>query len=315
MKNLILQAPIRGKIDKRVDRILADLGSPEPPLVLEDVRELLELDLGYYQKDTDGFLQRKIHHLKMAGKQIAARPSILIDALRKFDIKALYVPDRKRILIDETLPKIKHRWATGHEIIHSVLNWHKAALLGDDEVTLKQSCREKVEAEANYGAGQLLFLRERFRREVLDSSPSVDFVIKLAKAYKNTNASTLWRLVETVGDGIPMLGVMHYHPHPRFASPKFDPANPCRHFIRSGAFAARFATVTELQIFDLIASYIQPRKGGPQGSESIRLTDDNGEQHDFRFETFGLVHECLTLCIYTRKAPATIALSSPFLAN
>ena len=51
MKNLILQPAIRQKIDRRVDKILRDLGNPEPPLRLEDVRELLRLDLGYYQTE------------------------------------------------------------------------------------------------------------------------------------------------------------------------------------------------------------------------------------------------------------------------
>lgn len=49
MQNIILQPSIRQKIDKRVDKILHDLDMPEPPLRLDDVRELLRLDLGYYQ--------------------------------------------------------------------------------------------------------------------------------------------------------------------------------------------------------------------------------------------------------------------------
>jgi hypothetical protein len=105
MKNLILQPHIRSKIDARVDKILRDLGNPSPPLRLEDVRELLRLDLGYYQSSNDGIVRETIHCLTMAGKQLLARPALLFDALRKFSIKALYVPDRKRILIDETLPQ------------------------------------------------------------------------------------------------------------------------------------------------------------------------------------------------------------------
>lgn len=301
MKNLILQPAIRQKIDRRVDKILHDLGNPEPPLRLEDVRELLRLDLGYYQTDSDGLLQRATHKLVMAGKQVLARPSILLDVVRKRSIKALWVPDRRRILIDESLHKAKHRWAEGHETIHSVLEWHEHVLHGDNELTMKQACLDKTEAEANYGTGQLLFMRERFVTEVLDSAPSVELVKQLAESFKNTKASTLWRLVETAGGERPMLGMMHYHPAPRFASDKNDPTNPCRHFIRSDAFAKMFSATSELQVFEHISSYILPKKGGPVGSEVAILTDDNGEEHEFGFETFNFVNECLTLAVHIRK--------------
>lgn len=68
MQNLILQPGIRQKIEKRVDKILRDLGNPEPPLRLEEVRELLRLHVGFYQTDDDGLMQRAIHNLVMAGK-------------------------------------------------------------------------------------------------------------------------------------------------------------------------------------------------------------------------------------------------------
>jgi hypothetical protein len=306
MKNLLLQPAIREKIDRRVDKILRDLGNPEPPLRLEEVRELLRLHVGFYQTDDDGIMQRAIHNLVMAGKQIWARPAILLDVVRKRGIKALVVPDRRRILIDETLHKAKHRWAEGHEIIHTVIEWHEPILHGDSELTMKQGCLDKVEAEANYGAGQLLFLRERFAEEASSSPPSVELVKALAKAFKNTHASTLWRLVETAGRERPMLGVMHYHPAPRFASEKNDPARPCRHFIRSDAFAAMFSATSELAIFEMISRYIQPRKGGPVGDDMVVLTDDDGEPHEFSFETFNFGRECLTLATYVRKHPTLV---------
>lgn len=307
MQNHILQPAIRQKIDKRVDKILRDLGNPQPPLRLEEVRELLRLHVGFYQTDDDGLMQRAIHNLVMAGKQVLARPSILLDVVKKRGIKALVIPDRKRILIDETLHKAKHRWAEGHETIHTILEWHEPILHGDSEVTMKQACLDKVEAEANYGSGQLLFLRERFVAEALSSAPTVELVRSLAKTFNNTNASTLWRLVETIGRDRPILGVMHFHPAPRFASEKNDPSNPCRHFIRSDAFASMFSAVTEIAVFERITKYIEPKKGGPVGEAAVILTDDNGDKHEFVFETYNFVHECLTLAVHLRKRPVLIA--------
>jgi hypothetical protein len=306
MKNLILLPYIRGKIDQRVDRLLHDLADPVPPLRLEEVRELLKLDLAYYIGEHDGFLYETVHRLKMAGKQVLARPTLVLDAIRKFNLKALYVPDRGRILIDDSLPKPKHRWIEGHEIIHKLLDWHMPVLRGDDELTLKQSCLAKVETEANYGAGQLLFLRRRFIAEVLDTSPSIKLVCSLAKDFGNTHASTLWRLVETAGAERPILGVIHYHPELASQSDKFDPANPCRHFIQSEAFARQFSNVTEQQIHSLILNYCRPRKGGPLGDDTAILQDDNGEEHEFVFATFNFVHECLTLGLHLRKHSAIV---------
>lgn len=309
MKNLVLQPHVRRKIDERVDRLLHDLAHPEPPLRLDDVRELLRLDLQFYRSDDPGLIAETLHRLTMAGKQVLARPALLGDALRKFSLSALYSLDRKRIVIDATVPQLKHRWLETHEILHDVLEWHEAAHYGDNEITVKQSCQDKVEAEANYGAGQLLFLRERFVAEVAASPLSVAFVRQLAKTYGNTHASTLWRVVETAGHDRPLIGVIHYHPHPRFASSKFDPANPCRHFIQSDAFLREFGGVTEHDIFKLLAGYCAPRRGGPLGESTAILTDDNGDEHEFAFETFSFTHECLTLGMHIRKRAVAVAVS------
>lgn len=47
MKSLILAPHVREKIDARVDRLLDDIGRPEPPLQIEVVRDQLKIDLGY----------------------------------------------------------------------------------------------------------------------------------------------------------------------------------------------------------------------------------------------------------------------------
>ena len=103
MKNaVVLQRRVRQDIQTRTDKILCELGNPEPPLKLDDVRELLRLDRGYFTGDTDGLLQAVVSKLRRGGKQIIQRPMLLLDAIRKFDLRALYLPDRKHILIDDS---------------------------------------------------------------------------------------------------------------------------------------------------------------------------------------------------------------------
>ena len=117
----ILRERVRRDIQARTDKVLRELGHPEPPLRLEDVRELLRLDRDYFSSSKDGLLQSVASKLKRGGIQLLNRPTLLIDAIKKFDLRALYLPDRKRILIDDSIPKPKHRWLEAHEIGHDLL--------------------------------------------------------------------------------------------------------------------------------------------------------------------------------------------------
>ena len=81
-KNHLLSAPVRARIDQRVERILRELGSPAPPLRLEDVRELLKLNLSYFSGDDDGLLSSLVSRLKIAGKQVLKRPMLLAEAVK-----------------------------------------------------------------------------------------------------------------------------------------------------------------------------------------------------------------------------------------
>ena len=107
-KNEIIRSRTVADIDRKVERVLKDLGNPEPPLDLDTVRDLLNLDLAYYTASDPGLLQEVVSKMTMAGKQVLARPSRILDAVRKWDLRALYIPDRKRILIDKDQPLLKH---------------------------------------------------------------------------------------------------------------------------------------------------------------------------------------------------------------
>ena len=96
-------------------------------------------------------------------------------------------------------------------LIHSVLEWHGSALLGDNQITLKLGCHERIEAEANYGAGRLLFLQDQFDRIALDSKPDFGLIKEIAHDFGNSMTSTLWRFVEAMD--IPALGIVSQHPH------------------------------------------------------------------------------------------------------
>lgn len=208
----VLRPRVRQDIQARTDKVLRELGNPEPPLRLEDVRALLQLDRTYFTSEADGLLQSMVSKLKRGGRQILHRPTLLLEAVKKFDLRALYLPDHKRILIDGAIPQAKHRWLEAHEIGHDLLPWHHDMMLGDDDVTPTASTHAKMEAEANYAAGSLLFLGDRFREECRQSWASLANAKVLQKRYGNTITSTMWRMIEYVGEEYPIIGAVGRHP-------------------------------------------------------------------------------------------------------
>lgn len=307
LRNLYLRKTTAAEIDEQVRKVLRGLGNPKPPLRLNDVRELLKLDRQYYSKDTDGILRETISRLKVAGKQILRRPALLLDAIRKAELKALYVPDRKIILIDETEPDIKQRWNESHEVIHSLLEWHGSVMLGDDKLTLNLVCHDQVEAEANYGAGRLLFLQGEFERVARDAKCRMEDIRAIGGAFGNSITSTLWRFVELMVE--PALGIVSQHP--RYTDEKFDPTDPCRYFIRSSAFAQQFSNVEETNAFALLRSKCSWRKYGPIADDEVMLTDDNGHNHIFQLDAFHNHHETLTVFVYKRPLSKKVAAVAP----
>ena len=293
MKNQPIDPFTAQDIQGQVDKVLRGLGNPEPPLDLHNVRELLKLDLQFYSGTNTGLLHEFVSKVKVGAKQLAMRPTLIFDVVDQAGLKSLWLPDRRRILINEDIPILKMRHAEGHEITHSIMPHHSLFLFGDDRETLRASCHEKLESEANFGSGQLLFLRERFVAEAHDLPRTLATVRELADAFSNTITMTLWRLVEEAHADEPIFGIIS--PHPKYLCDDFDPRTPCRYFIESPAFRERFGIVTEVAAFEAIQGYSSWARGGPLGEGDVVFVRRDDERHRFHMETFFNGHEALTL--------------------
>jgi hypothetical protein len=304
MRSLLLDGRTARDIDDRVSRIHRDLDYRGGKIELIDVRTLLSLDLAYFAADDVGLLGEVVHKLKVGAKQVIKRPALLLEAVRKFDLKALFIPDRKQILIDASLPDLKKRWSEGHEVLHSVLPWHAEYMFGDTKATLTPSCHEQIEAEANYGTGRLFFPVQEFmglyRAQMLDMQRIRD----LAKHFGNTITSTLWRCVES--DDRPCFGVIGAHPRrPHEGDPEVE------HFVQSPSFTQRFAAFSEHDAISTIRSYCGFQSAGPLGKAEVIVRDDNGVAHVFLAETFCNRYHTLTLAQYVR--PKALLITMPAL--
>jgi hypothetical protein len=241
----------------------------------------------------------------VAGKLLVERPSRLRDFVKKFDLKALFVPDRQQILIDTSQPEAKWRWSEAHEVIHSVLPHHQSVMHGDDLYNLNPTCHIEIEHEANYGAGRLLYLQDQFTEFALGAGrPSFRTVQAAHKEFKNTLTSALWRLVEALD--IPAVGMVGSHP--RHVLPANGEA--CRYFLRSRPFEAQFSRISEGDVLEMVRSYATWSRRGPLGSRDLVIRDDNGDEHTFMFETFYNGYEALTLAVFSHARRTLVSVAA-----
>ncbi|HKE94567.1 MAG TPA: hypothetical protein VKB34_09700 [Povalibacter sp.] len=293
-------------IREQVARILRDLGNPEPPLHLADVRALLSLDLQYYRSSDPGLVSELTHRFRLlAHKTLPDLGRHLLSALSKSRLCAFWVPESSRILVDEDVPRPRHRWIEAHEIIHSVTPWHRHFLLGDNVETLDPTCRAVLEAEANYGAGRLLSLQDRLTSEARDLALTFPSIKLLARRYANSIVSTFWRSVEDRDPTQPVFGIISIHPHhPEIGH--HDGPYPWRHFIRSDAFRTQFPTLGPEMLFALIEHYASHRQTGPVFTAVHVLPDALGEHWEFHIDSFSTKHALLTLGFPIRRCPPIV---------
>jgi hypothetical protein len=301
LRNIQLSSGTVQEIDNQVSKILKGLGNPEPPLDLEAVYKLLKLDPQFYRTSEDGVVRETISRVKVGAKLIFENPTRIWDAIKKADLKALYIPEQRRILIDGNLHELKIRWNGAHEIGHSILDWHQDYVLGDDQHTLLPFFHEQIEAEANHAAGRLLFLQERFGAEVKGTRHSLSGLGKIAKSFGNSWTSTVYRTVTTLD--VPAFAIIGSHPH-------HSTDESVRHFVSSQSFAQMFPAFTESGAESILRSYCKWTKKGPLGNAEFALDDARGDRHRFFIESFGIPQgDVLTLAQYAGSHSQKISVS------
>lgn len=281
-------------IEASIRRLLRDLGNPEPPLRLEDVRALQKLDLTYYSKADLNLLDEMAHRVTLAGNRITTTARRMFDVVTKAGLKALIVPEQRQIYIDEEVVDKKRRFIQAHEITHDLLPWHRSLLLGDNEESLSPRCHQEMEAEANFGARQLIFLGDRFTAEVRDHALDWKALQKLSKDYGNTITTTLWQTVHCWDAAAPAFGMIGRHPYHRDIGARAG-NDDVAYFIRSDSFAQRFGHVTGAETYSAMSSYVRRSRRGPMGEGRCLFTDANGDACEFHLTSFCNGYDLLTM--------------------
>jgi hypothetical protein len=280
----------RREIDKVVNKILKDAGLRKPPFLIEDVLEYLDIDRNFYDLEDVTLLRRFWHKVKVNGQK-------LVNIAKKIDLHAIWLPDEAQILVDSSLPHPKKDWATFHDSVHTILEWHRPYFLGDTAQTLDPDFQEMLEAEANYGASGLMFGGRKFTEEALDTTPEWDSIVLLRNRNKKSWVTTGRRYVQFSHD-LPMALVISI---PWWMNNPEGQENRCRHFIKSPKFLINFALVSSDMLLQEIDSNTNKRRGGPVGEFGLGLPDVNGGMHEFRAESFFNQHNLLTLLVHQKK--------------
>jgi hypothetical protein len=280
----------RREIDKVVNKTLNDAGLKDPPFLIEQILEYLNVDREFYDLEDVTLLRRFWHRVKVNGRK-------LVSIARKIDLHAIWLPDVDQILVDSSLPRPKQDWAYFHDSVHTILEWHRPYFLGDTAQTLDPDFQEMLEAEANYGASGLMFGEKIFTKEALDTAPEWKSIELFKKRHKKSWVTTARRYVQFSHD-LPMALVIST---PWWNDNPHDQEDRCRHFVRSKRFMINFACVSPDALLREIDKHANKRRGGPVGEFGLSLPDVKSEMHEFHAESFFNRHDVITFLVYQRK--------------
>ena len=280
----------RAEIERIAAATLRDAGLTEPPLSVEKLLQYVQLHRDYYDLANPGFLDRAKHKLRIDGHK-------LVDIINKVRLQAVLLFDENRICIDQELPKIKHPWASCHETGHRLLPWHKPFFFGDTAQTLDPNYQADLEAEANYAAGRLLFLGNRFTEEAKDLVPTIKVIKSLAKRYRASLTTTLRRYVEQGPDFAMAMLVST----PPWSKQPAGQEHRWRHFIPSGRFSTLFPEIAAESLRTVLDEHVAYRRGGKVAEFRLELVDARGDRHELRAWSFNNQYYLLTLFVEERR--------------
>lgn len=284
MGQLPLDARTCRDIDKVTWRVLRDAGISGPPVPVLQIAEHLKLYQEFYDLQDPSLLDSIKHKVVIGGRR-------LVKIVRKVRLVAVLFYAENRILMDSTLPAVKHDWTTCHEVGHKLVPWHKPYFRGDTAQTLDPDWHERLEAEANYAASELMFCGQVFHSEALDVAPTWQGFMQLQKRYGKSMTATLRRFVEHGPDkALAMLSNTA-----RWQDKPPDQPERWRQFAASPGFQAGFGRVGPERLLDEVDAHARRRSGGPAGEFTFCLEDDAGTLHEVYAETFNNTHYLLTL--------------------
>jgi IrrE N-terminal-like domain len=140
--------------------------------------------------------------------------------------------DERTIFLDQGESEARRRFTEAHELMHALCPWHEAVLREDTSDELFRTAVDAIEAEANAGAGMLLFQGRRFAARVAAERPSITTPLALAREYGTSVHAALHHYVLTHAAALAMLVVGRF--------PRRDGSLPVWRSVESRRYRRRF---------------------------------------------------------------------------
>ncbi|MFA4987911.1 MAG: ImmA/IrrE family metallo-endopeptidase [Candidatus Brocadiia bacterium] len=281
-----LDSGTRREIEKIAWALLRETELTSPPVNVPRIISHVKLHCEFYSLQNPTVFDHTKHKIIVYGQR-------LVGLLGKIKLVAVLLYDENRIVLDTTLPTIKHDWSTCHEIGHKIIPWHKTYFRGDTAQTLNPAWHEQLEAEANGVASELMFCGPVFSQEAHDVEPTWERFEELHRRYGKSMTATLRRFVERGPDRVMAMLVST----PAWKEKPEDQPERWRHFTGSPRFEAMFSEVTPQELLAQVDLHSARRRGGPIAEFLFSADDDNGEPHEFRARSFYNHHYILTLFV------------------
>ena len=141
--------------------------------------------------------------------------------------------EERAIFVERAQGEARRRFTEAHELMHALCPWHEAVLREDTSDELFRSAAVgAIEAEANAGAGLLLFQGRDFAARVAAERPSIAAPLALAREYGASVHAALHHYVLTHAEALAMLVVGRF--------PRRDGSLPVWRSVESRRYRRRF---------------------------------------------------------------------------
>lgn len=175
-----LDGSVQNNIGSMVDRVLLELDMHTPPV-------------GYNTLYESESLEKHILTLERL-KSLGLKTNI--GSVQEHVRGLLLANDRQVFVIDENRYVKRIHFVLAHEYGHFKLPWHRQALWKCTQFDLSPSARRQLEAEANFFASELGFMRGLFFEMLESSELNIGNLLSLSDTFEMSVEATLRRAAE-----------------------------------------------------------------------------------------------------------------------
>jgi hypothetical protein len=209
-----------------------------------------------------------------------------------FEERILWVNPRQRLG--------RRRFTEAHELAHVICPWHEAVLRLDTAAELFGSAATGLEAEANFGAAELIFQGGRFAAEARGHDRSLRTAFALAERFGASRQAAAHQYVYGHEACVAVAIAGRW--------PGRDGALPVWHTVESPSFARRFgrlaAPIDTRDGAPFAAAVAEARCSSEPVDARVKLRDRGGTRRSFHAEVFNNRH-CHLVFVAARTGRAT----------